>query len=318
MFSIIGSDGKEYGPVPADKVRDWIASGRANSQTRIRHADSPLWTTLAEMPEFAGTLGTAVPSAAPHPVPAAAGPVPPSGTIAEIAADYKARAATIDVFGCIRRSFELWKAHLLPLVGATALMIIIQFVLGMIPVLGMLSGLLLNGVFYGGLYYYYLGRMRGEERTIGDIFAGFSRNPGHLILANLLTSLIIVALIAPFFGPLFFAVIKASMEGGGAPPDIGGGTVGLVFLGLIPVLYLGISWIFSFVLIIDKGLGAWTAMEVGRRVVGGQWFRVFFVALIGGIIGCLGVIGLFIGFFFTIPLTLGAILCAYEDLFGAK
>ncbi len=318
MFSIIGADGKEYGPVPADKVRDWISTGRANARTRIRREGEVLWTTVGELPEFAGTPASAPAAPLPPAGGPAAAPVPPSGSIAEITAAYKARAAKVDVFGCLGRSFELWKAHLLPLVGATALMMLIQFVAGMIPFLGLLSGLLLNGVFYGGLYYYYLGKMRGEERTVGDVFAGFSRNPGNLILASLLSSLLIMAVLAPFFGPIFFAVIKALMEGGGAPPDVSGATVGMVLLGMIPVLYLGIGWIFTFALVIDKGLGAWTAMEVGRRVVTGQWFRVFAVALLGAILCCLGLIALFIGFFFTMPLLFGAILYAYEDLFGAS
>ena len=92
----------------------------------------------------------------------------------------------------------------------------------------------------------------------------------------------------------------------------------MIFLGIIPVLYLGVSWAFTFVLVIDKGLGPWTAMEVGRRLVTRQWFRVFFTFLLGTIVGCLGLIGLIIGVFFTIPLLFGAVLYAYEDLTGGK
>ena len=36
MYTIVGADGREYGPATADQVRRWIAEGRANAQTRVR------------------------------------------------------------------------------------------------------------------------------------------------------------------------------------------------------------------------------------------------------------------------------------------
>ena len=314
MFTILGADGKEYGPVTAGKIGEWINGGRANLQTKAKRVNDTEWKMLGDFPEFASQSAPA-PITAPAPAGVSA-PAPVTGSIKEIADAFSARASKIDVFGCLGRSFELWKAHLLPLVGVTLLVFIAQMILGFIPLLGMLSGLLLNGVFYGGLYYYYLGKMRGEPREVGDAFAGFSRAFVPLMLASLLTSVLIIAIIMPFFGPVFIAIIKAAMAGGGAPPDLSGASIGLIFLGMIPVLYLGIAWAFTFMLVIDKGLGPWTAMEVGRRVVTRQWFRVFFVALLGAIIAMLGLIGLIIGIFFTLPLMFGAVLYAYEDLFN--
>jgi uncharacterized membrane protein len=75
-----------------------------------------------------------------------------------------------------------------------------------------------------------------------------------------------------------------------------------------------VSWAFVFALVIDRGLSPWTAMEVSRRVVSRQWFRVFFVMLLGGILALLGILGLFVGIFFTLPLMFGTMLYAYEDL----
>lgn len=62
MFSILGADGKEYGPVAADKVREWIIGGRANLQTKARRVEETDWKTLGEFPEFA-----AASSASAHP-----------------------------------------------------------------------------------------------------------------------------------------------------------------------------------------------------------------------------------------------------------
>jgi uncharacterized RDD family membrane protein YckC len=81
MFTILGADGKEYGPVTAGKIHEWIAGGRANLQTRARRDSETEWKTLGDFPEFSqfGTGGAAGP--APIPPPAAA-PVPaPTATL---------------------------------------------------------------------------------------------------------------------------------------------------------------------------------------------------------------------------------------------
>jgi hypothetical protein len=40
MFTIIGGDGVEYGPVSADQVRAWITAGRANLETKAKTLDA--------------------------------------------------------------------------------------------------------------------------------------------------------------------------------------------------------------------------------------------------------------------------------------
>ncbi len=50
-YTITGGDGKEYGPVPATTIREWVQQGRANTQTIIRRGEeSP--RPLGELPEF--------------------------------------------------------------------------------------------------------------------------------------------------------------------------------------------------------------------------------------------------------------------------
>ena len=52
MFTIIGGDGKEYGPVPANQLRDWIAAGRANLDTQAKAAGSEEWRRVGDYVEF--------------------------------------------------------------------------------------------------------------------------------------------------------------------------------------------------------------------------------------------------------------------------
>ena len=52
MYKIIGADGKEYGPISLEVLRQWIAEGRANGETRVLPEGSTDWKTIAEVPEL--------------------------------------------------------------------------------------------------------------------------------------------------------------------------------------------------------------------------------------------------------------------------
>ena len=309
MFIIIGGDGKEYGPVSAEQVRAWIASGRANLSTKAKYVGTEDWHTLGEYTEFVG--GPAAAASAPPPM--AAGPVDPKA----FAADLIARAAPLDVFECLERAFKLWTGNFFPLVGVTLLVLLALIVSGAIPLVGLLSRLLLTGVFYGGLYYYYLGKYRGQPRTVGDAFGGFSMAFVPLMLANLITVAITLAVMVVCCAPIFAFIMQIAMQGAqhiqSFPSFSPLALIGFV-VGFLVMLYLSISWIFTFILVIDQGLPPWAAMEVSRRVVSKQWFRVFFVMFLAGIIALLGLIGLFVGVFFTLPIVFAATVCAYESL----
>lgn len=53
MFKILGSDGKEYGPVTAGQLRQWISEGRAGGQTQVKSEGASDWMLLSTVPEFA-------------------------------------------------------------------------------------------------------------------------------------------------------------------------------------------------------------------------------------------------------------------------
>jgi uncharacterized RDD family membrane protein YckC len=53
MFTIIGGDGKEYGPVTVEQIRTWIASGRANLETQAKALGSDEWRRVGDFAEFA-------------------------------------------------------------------------------------------------------------------------------------------------------------------------------------------------------------------------------------------------------------------------
>lgn len=89
-YEIIGGDGKEYGPYPAEKIRGLLRENRLKPYSKIRPTQGD-WTTVEALPEFAQppvtesaqppaqpTVATAAPyNPQPHIAPVS--PVPPAG-----------------------------------------------------------------------------------------------------------------------------------------------------------------------------------------------------------------------------------------------
>lgn len=158
-------------------------------------------------------------------------------------------------------------------------------VVGASFVLGLIQGAVgfLTGVCMGGLYFLLLKLIRGERAQFGDAFAGFSLAFLQLFLAGLVSGLL------TFIGVLFC---------------------------LVPGIYLGVAWMFALPLVIDKKLDFWPAMELSRKVVSRHWWLLFGLLLVNCLVILLGFIACFIGVFVAQPVAFGALVYAYEDIFG--
>jgi hypothetical protein len=63
MYKIIGADQKEYGPITADQLRQWISEGRINAGTKVLPEGAGVWKSVSELPEFAAALPGGAPPA---------------------------------------------------------------------------------------------------------------------------------------------------------------------------------------------------------------------------------------------------------------
>jgi len=73
MYRIIGGDQKEYGPVSIEQLRQWVAEGRVNAQTRVLPEGATEWKALGDLPEFAAVSPGTVPAMPAAPPPGSAG-----------------------------------------------------------------------------------------------------------------------------------------------------------------------------------------------------------------------------------------------------
>ena len=254
--------------------------------------------TIASTPPGAG-------GGAPPPISPPGSPPPPNpgpSPEAILARDYR-----LEIGRCLDRGWALLQAHFLPLVGVTALILVLQGFAAsafshVVTVGGAGAGgttvtegssilsLLLTGPLFGGLYLYFLRIIRGEPATIEIAFSGFSKRFLHLFLANFVVSTLVFLCFFP----------------------------GFIFCGLPCLLgvYLKVVWLFTLVLVVDKGLDFWPAMELSRQVVHKHWWAVFAFLLVDWLLWVVGYGACCVGVFVTAPLAIAAFLYAYEDIFG--
>ncbi len=66
-YTIIGGDGKQYGPITEGEIRKWIAEGRLNAQSLAKSESDAEFRPLGAFPELADAFGApaAPPSIAP-------------------------------------------------------------------------------------------------------------------------------------------------------------------------------------------------------------------------------------------------------------
>ncbi len=61
MYTIIGGDGKQYGPISEPDLRKWIAEGRLNAQSLAKAESDAEFRPLAAFPELADMFGLPAP-----------------------------------------------------------------------------------------------------------------------------------------------------------------------------------------------------------------------------------------------------------------
>jgi uncharacterized protein DUF4339 len=154
-------------------------------------------------------------------------------------------------------------------------------------VIGLIQGAvgLLAGVCMGGLYFLLLKLIRGERASFGDAFAGFSLAFLQLFLAGLVSGILT--------------------------------SIGVLFC-ILPGIYLGVAWMFALPLVIDKKLDFWPAMELSRKVVTRHWWLFFGFVLVNLLLILLGILVCCIGVYVAQPVVFGAVMYAYEDIFGRQ
>jgi serine/threonine protein kinase/cytochrome c-type biogenesis protein CcmH/NrfG len=255
--------------------------------------DEVVLRSLAKEPELryqqASEVKTRVETIASTDAPASA-PAVSTGEI--LARDY-----TLNIRYCLRRGWALVRNDFWPLVGMSAFVLVVLSAASSFEVVwtsgnssgnpsGKTSilGLLLSGPLMGGLYLYFLKKIRREDAGVETAFTGFRQPFPHLVIGGFLASLLTV--------------------------------LGFVCL-VLPGVYLFVAWIFTFPLIVERRLDFWPAMRLSRKIISKHWWKFFGFLIVLALINVAGMAACGVGLFITFPVTFAALTYAYEDITGA-
>jgi uncharacterized membrane protein len=321
-YTIIGGDGRQYGPITGDDLRKWISEGRLNAQSLAKADSDAEFRPLATFPELADVFAP--------PVAEPSAPSSLAGSAGWLEHDYE-----LDLGGCISRGWELLKNNMGSLFVGALIYLLIEFAvagLSNIPTIGpffSIANFVCSGPLLGGVFYLFIRVNRGEHAEAGEIFSGFRRAFAQLFLGVLVQGLLVGLCMIPFI--VIFIIKFIPLSGhlhdlrSGTPPDqetidaiksLMFSTLPVALICAIPATYLSVCWKFTLPLIVDRQLGFAEAMKASWKMVNKHWWLVFGLVVLISLLNLAGVCACCVGLLFSMPLGFAALMIAYETIFG--
>jgi uncharacterized membrane protein len=171
-----------------------------------------------------------------------------------------------------------------------------------------------------GLYLCFFKLRRGEPIEFGTLFKGFDYF-GPSLIATLLHFVPIIAIVVPAY--IFFYVtmiVSVAAQGDDPNPAAMFGVLGVFSLFwlavVVVILFVSIGFTFAYPLIVDRKLQGFDAVKLSFKAAMPNFFRLFLMSLLTGLLTLVGMMFCYVGVFFVFPIVYGAIAAAYEQVFG--
>jgi len=214
---------------------------------------------------------------------------------------------------------DIWKKGLGPLLGFMLIYLVINGVVGLIPMAGdIINTFLLTPALTVGAFVYCHNLLRGREE-FGDFFKGFQILP-KIIVVNLITYIVYIVLLLPFIFSTGTENLMGMVSG-----DLEVTTYYFqefdwtLMVMLIPACIAVFLFAFSLAMIWFYKLSPLDAIKYSCKLVLNNFLTIIALFLVSLLFAISGIIGLFIGIFVTIPImyTMSyAIFAQGTDLFG--
>jgi len=218
-------------------------------------------------------------------------------------------------FECFSEGWQLVKPEYWLMVGVCFVGILI----GSVAPFGLLLGPMMCGI-----HMCIFTLARGEKPTFNLLFKGFD-----LFLPSFIATLVQVVPMMIVIVPVYIAFIIIGMsagalagsQGGEPPPEffaiVFGGIALVVLIVVVASLVIGMLFLFTFQLIVDRGLSGWQASVTSAKAVFGNIGGALGLLIIAAVAGFAGALVCYVPVFFVLPITFAAFDVAYRRVFPA-
>ena len=321
-YIIVGGDGKEYGPVSDTEVTQWITSGRANGDTRIKEKGAKEWQRLRDLDLFDRAIGSPIPPTLSDSPSSNSSPTAQL-TEAQLIQELADRPQTFSVKEALdlgwritRENFGLFILTYLCVMG-------VSMVAGIIP----FGGFIIGGPIAGGMYLIFLRRLRGEPAEISHLFTGFKGDFWPLFLTYLFLTialgLLSLVLLIPIILIIVFGILYITGNGGGNPAEMENLIYLIVLfcgLAMLPLILLtmtlGGMLGLSIPLVMDRKMDPLDAFKATWKITRQCWKKFLGLSFYLIAINLAGILLCCLGWLIAVPLMIATNAVVYEQLLG--
>lgn len=315
-------NGERHGPISPDHLAGLIAQGTVTDDTLVWREGLGNWEPWGKvaaenpLPEPSGELPP--PPVYTEPT-AAGGAESAQWTLQEFSGNLAQRGFSTSVGGCLARAWSNYKSFFGLALGSVLVAYLVLMVSGMIPVLGVFTGLLLGPHINAGMAWIFLKRARDERVEFGDVFEGLKRCYLKLLLVGLVQMGFVLTVMIVFVVPIMLMGVPLGVSGmeSETPPDISltaAMTIVVLTATMAAVLvYFSIRFLLTGIVAIDRPESAIDAYRLSWRITRGRFWTILGLMIVLVLAGLAGALALLIGLIFVMPFFGAVIAQLYHD-----
>ncbi len=217
----------------------------------------------------------------------------------------------------VPQGFAYFKQQPWHWIGAVVVMMLIYMVLGMVPIMQLLS-VIVTCLMTGGLMIACYKQMQGEHFSVAVLFDGFRYKLKPLALLGLLN--LLVSIVGIILTVMVFLSMLGSLDGlqqmaeAGTAPDPIMGLILLLIIMLIWTPIIMMTW-FAPALVTLNSQGPWSAMKLSFK---GSLKNILPLSLFGLVMTLLAIVAsipLFLGWLVLLPMLYTTMFAAYRQIY---
>ena len=222
------------------------------------------------------------------------------------------RSGVISPMECLKEGWEMIKDQYWLFLGITFVAMLV----------GSAFAIVLMGPMMCGIFLCFLQRMRGERVALDGLFKGFDYF-GQSVIATLIQAIPSVLIIVPSYVIMIVATFVGSSSGSTREREEAMAfmvTMGMAAMFLAVILLsiiLGMFFMFTFPLIVDRNLSGVDAIKTSMRACRANMKGVVGLVLLNTLLHFGGLLLCCVGSYFMLPVTFAAQAIAYRRVFPA-